>query len=220
MRVGPGRGYEPAPRTADQHARERESRHACAARGIARRYRRPAGTGSRSAGYSPSPASCRSIRSTRSRRSSSSLSIEASETRTGSCFSSAWGWASSPVEHLGQVIRRPVQRLGHCGARKGHRCPTPLAAAAGATGSPVPCQRPRRAHATLTPSTTRATRRPSSGYTTRDRVVLSRGYAPTPVAMLPLFHDASAVVQPCSSSRHAPDPLIASRSVVASHPGF
>ena len=79
------------------------------------------------------------------------------------------------------------------------------------TGSPLPCQRPRRAHATLTPSTTRATRRPPSGYTTPNRVMLSQGYTPTPVAMLSLFYDASAVVQPCSSSRRTPDPLIASR---------
>ncbi len=42
-------------------------------------------------------------------------------------------------------------------------------------------------------------------------VALSRGYAPTPVAMLSLFYDASAVVQPCSSFRRIPDPLLASR---------
>gem|GEM_PF-3627505 len=42
-------------------------------------------------------------------------------------------------------------------------------------------------------------------------VALSRGYAPTPVAMLSLFYDASAVVQPCSSSHRIPDPLLASR---------
>jgi len=41
--------------------------------------------------------------------------------------------------------------------------------------------------------------------------MLSRGYAPTPVAMLSLFFDASAVVQPRSSSRRTPDPLSASR---------
>ena len=42
-------------------------------------------------------------------------------------------------------------------------------------------------------------------------MMLSRRYAPTPVAMLSLFYDASAVVQPCSSSRRTPDPLLASR---------
>ena len=66
---------------------------------------------------------------------------------------------------------------------KGHQ-PRSLAAGIETTGSPLPCQRPRRAHATLTPSTTKATRRPSSGYTTPTGVMLSRRYAPTPVAML------------------------------------
>jgi len=42
----------------------------------------------------------------------------------------------------------------------GHHCPTDQAAAIGATGSPVPCQRPRRAHATSTPGTARAACRP------------------------------------------------------------
>jgi len=46
----------------------------------------------------------------------------------------------------------------------GHHCPTDQAAAIGATGSPVPCQRPRRAHATSTPGTARAARRPPPGW--------------------------------------------------------
>ena len=46
---------------------------------------------------------------------------------------------------------------------KGHHCPTDQAAAIGATGSPVPCQRPRRAHATSTPGTARAACRPPPG---------------------------------------------------------
>jgi len=46
----------------------------------------------------------------------------------------------------------------------GQRHPFPLADAIGATGSPVPCQRLRRAHATSTPGTARAARRPPPGW--------------------------------------------------------
>ncbi len=79
------------------------------------------------------------------------------------------------------------------------------------TGSPLPCQRPRRAHATLTPSTARATRRPPSGYTV-PKARCSPGDMHQPrLRCCQLFFDASAVVQPRSSSRRIPDPLTASR---------
>ncbi len=81
----------------------------------------------------------------------------------------------------------------------------------GTTGSPVPCQRLRRAHATYTPDTAGPARRPppGSGHT-RMGVPSSRGHLTTPVSM-PSFYsfDASAVVHTCSSSRRTPDPLTA-----------
>ena len=81
----------------------------------------------------------------------------------------------------------------------------------GTTGSPVPCQRLRRAHATYTPDTARPTRRPppGSGHATAG-APSSRGYLTTPVSM-PSFYsfDASAVVHTRSSSRRTPDPLTA-----------
>jgi len=81
----------------------------------------------------------------------------------------------------------------------------------GTTGSPVPCQRLRRAHATYTPDTARPARRPppGSGHATSG-APSSRGYLTTPVSM-PSFYsfDASAVVHTRSSSRRIPDPLTA-----------
>jgi hypothetical protein len=57
-----------------------------------------------------------------------------------------------------------VRRLRFSLSRpNGHCCPDHRAAAIGATGSPVPCQRLRRAHATSTPGTARAARRPPPG---------------------------------------------------------
>ncbi len=84
----------------------------------------------------------------------------------------------------------------------------------GTTGSPVPCQRLRRAHATYTPSTARPARRPPPG---SGHALLaapsSRGPPPSPVLMPSLgCFDASAVVYTRSSSRHTPDPLVAGRS--------
>jgi hypothetical protein len=81
----------------------------------------------------------------------------------------------------------------------------------GATGSPVPCQRLRRAHATYTPGTARRARRPPPGRgRARLGAPLSRGPLPSPVSMPSLgCFDASAVVHTCSSSRRSPDPLVA-----------
>ena len=53
-----------------------------------------------------------------------------------------------------------VRRLRSSLSRPGK---PPLAVVIGATGSPVPCQRLRRAHATSTPGTARAARRPPPG---------------------------------------------------------
>ena len=84
----------------------------------------------------------------------------------------------------------------------------------GATGSPVPCQRLQRAHATYTPGTTRPAHRtpPGSGHATLG-VPSSRRPPPAPVSMPLLgYLDASAVVYTCSSSRCTPGPLVAGRS--------
>ena len=66
--------------------------------------------------------------------------------------------------------------------------PFRLAAAIGTTGSPVPCQRLRRAHATYTPGTARATSRllPGSRPATLG-APLSRDHPQAPVSMPPLF---------------------------------
>ena len=79
--------------------------------------------------------------------------------------------------------------------------PFRLAVTIGATGSPVPCQRLQRAHATYTPGTTRATRRPLPGSRARlQGEPLSRDTPHVPVSMPPCkCFDASAVVHTCSS---------------------
>jgi hypothetical protein len=63
----------------------------------------------------------------------------------------------------------------------GRQHPLRLADGIGTTGSPVPYQRLRRAHATFTPGTTRTTRRPPPGRqrpTTAIAYVPGKGFAP------------------------------------------
>ena len=93
---------------------------------------------------------------------------------------------------------------------RGHRHPLRLAVRIETTGSPVPCQRLQRAHATFTPDTARATCRqlPGSGPAHRARLCPGTWGQPRFRCHLEYF-DASAVVQPCSSSRRLPDPLVA-----------
>ena len=88
--------------------------------------------------------------------------------------------------------------------------PYHLAAVIGATGSPVPCQRLRRAHATSTPGTARAASRPPPAEGTPARRAFVPGVLRSPGfdAIVPPI-DASAVVHTRSSSRHPPDPLTA-----------
>ena len=88
--------------------------------------------------------------------------------------------------------------------------PFQLAAGIGATGSPVPCQRLRRVHATFTrhgaPPGPHAGRSLVEGTPIRP---LSPGRVPSPGfdADLTSF-DASAVVHACSPSRRSPDPVL------------
>jgi len=68
---------------------------------------------------------------------------------------------------------RGFRRLGSSLSRPaGRHHPSGLADGIETTGSPVPCQRPRRAHATFTPGTTRATRRPLPGWGHTQRACL------------------------------------------------
>ncbi len=80
-----------------------------------------------------------------------------------------------------------------------------------AAGSPVPCQRLRRAHATSTPGTARAAGREAPWLRARPT---GRAFVPgltrDPGFDAVFAHfDASAVVCTCSSSRRTPDPLLA-----------
>ena len=105
---------------------------------------------------------------------------------------------------------RGVRRLGSSLSQpEAESHPCDLAAAIGATGSPVPCQRLRRAHATSTPGTARASTQAAPWLRARQHgVPLSRGRVPIPGfdAIVQSF-DASAVVHTCSSSRRSPDPV-------------
>jgi len=92
------------------------------------------------------------------------------------------------------------------------RTPTPelhLAIGSEATGSPVPCQRLRRAHATYTPDIAKAARR--QPLDPRMHIASRLPAIPTIAGFdaIVLHFDASAVVHTCSSSRRVPDPLTA-----------
>ena len=60
---------------------------------------------------------------------------------------------------------------------------SPPAITIGATGSPVPCQRLRRAHATSTPGTARTATRLPPGPRRAPAAPASRGFSATPVSM-------------------------------------
>jgi hypothetical protein len=99
-----------------------------------------------------------------------------------------------------------------CRPPEGRERPCQLAVGIETTGSPVPCQRLQRTHATYTPDTTRATRRQLPG---RGNAPKSAPWSRDMRASRFRCHqkpfDASAVVHTRSSSRHLPDPLITGR---------
>jgi len=72
---------------------------------------------------------------------------------------------SAPVPRIGTLPHAAVATRGSPSWRPGgqHR-PFRLAIRIETTGSPVPCQRLQRAHATFTPSTARATYRQLPGW--------------------------------------------------------
>jgi hypothetical protein len=90
-------------------------------------------------------------------------------------------------------------------------CPMPLAVVTGATGSPVPCQRLRRAHVTSTPGTARAARRPPPLWlrARQHGAPLSRELCALPVLMPSFRLSMRQQWFTRSFSRHAPDPLTA-----------
>jgi len=119
----------------------------------------------------------------------------------------------APVPRIGTL---PLTVFAACGSPSrppgGRPRPFRLAVSIETTGSPVPCQRPQRAHATYTPDTTRATRRQLPGWgNATNGVPLSRGMRSSRFRCHQEPFDASAVVHSCSSSRCLPDPLIADR---------
>ena len=117
---------------------------------------------------------------------------------------------SAPVSRIGTLA---LAVFAACSPSRGQKHRPSLSVA---TGSPVPCQRLRRAHATYTPGTAGATYRqlPDRGPTG-----LSRDHPQIPVSMPSLFRfDASAVVHTCSSSHRTPAPLTARRHPQRSPP--
>jgi hypothetical protein len=93
----------------------------------------------------------------------------------------------------------------------GNLHPFRLAVGSEATGSPIPCQRLRRAHATYTPGTARAAGREAPWLRDTPWARLCPGEEPKISGFDAIFwtFDASAVVRSCSSSRRSPYPLVA-----------
>jgi hypothetical protein len=90
----------------------------------------------------------------------------------------------------------------------GHLHPFMLADSSGTTGSPVPCQRLQRAHATFTPDTARTTYRPPPDSKRHNLRAFIPGQPSVPSFDVITKHfDASSVVHSRSSSRRTPDPL-------------
>jgi len=116
----------------------------------------------------------------------------------------------APVPRIGTL---PLTVIAACGPPSRRHTddehPWNLVASIETTGSPVPCQRLRRTHATYTPDTTRATRRPLPGWgaTPKGRP-LSRAMRAARFRCHQEPFDASAVVHTRSSSRRLPDPLV------------
>ena len=128
---------------------------------------------------------------------------------------------SAPVPRIG-TLPLTVPPLGVLPLAAGRlNSPSTPAVAIGTTGSPVPCQRLRRAHATYTPDTARASTQAAPWLRARHP---GRAFVPgTPdnpgFDAIVLSFDASAVVHTRSSSRRTPDPLTAGLFRNAHHPG-
>jgi hypothetical protein len=88
------------------------------------------------------------------------------------------------VPRIGTLRLRLVHPVAFSLSRPaGQQHPSRLAAAIRATGSPVPCQRLRRAHATSTPGTARTAPRPPPDPRRAPAAPASRGFSASPVSM-------------------------------------